>query len=99
MITRFGLLGIGVAGGYAMAVGPAHGQIGPPPSGEPKAIADAAIKAADHPCGKVRDAVRLDTGGIRAVCSNGETYRVFVWQGQLVAMKCSAAVRLGVSGC
>jgi hypothetical protein len=81
MIARFGLLGVGVAIGSLTAAALAHGQIGPAPSGEPRAIADAAIKAADHPCGKVIDATRLDTGGIRAVCSNGEKYRVFVMQG------------------
>ena len=74
-------------------------KIGPAPEGPPKQIAAAAIRAAEHPCGTVLDAIRLDTGGIRAVCSNGETYRIFTVQGNVVAMKCSAAARLGVSGC
>jgi hypothetical protein len=80
---------------------PVYGQIKiePAPKGEPKGIASAAIKEADHPCGRVLDAIRLNDGSIRAVCSNGEAYRVFIAQGILVAMKCSAAARLGVSGC
>ena len=74
-------------------------KIEPAPAGEPKNIATAAIKEAAHPCGRVLEAIRLNDGGIRAVCSNGEAYRVFTMQGGLVAMKCSAAARLGVSGC
>lgn len=74
-------------------------KIGPAPAGSPKTVAAAAIRDADHPCGNVRDAIRLDTGGIRAVCSNGETYRIFTVDGKVVAMRCSAAARLGVSGC
>jgi hypothetical protein len=41
----------------------------------------------------------LKDGSIRAVCSNGEAYRVFTVKGMTVAMKCSAAAKLGVSGC
>ena len=80
---------------------PVHGQmnISPAPQGNPKAVATLAITDADHPCGTVRDAVRLNDGGIRAVCSNGEAYRVFTVQGKVVAMRCSAAAKLGVSGC
>jgi hypothetical protein len=74
-------------------------KIGPAPSGSPKQVAAAAIKDADHPCGSVVRATRLDTGGIRAVCSNGEAYRVFTVDRKVVAMRCSAAARLGVSGC
>src|SRR5262245_48586608 len=79
----------------------AHGQtrIGPAPAGSPKLVAAAAIKDADHPCGRLLDAVRLPEGSIRAVCSNGEAYRIFTVDGKVVAMKCSAAARLGVSGC
>jgi hypothetical protein len=79
----------------------AHGQaqIGPAPPGPAKAVAATAIRDADHPCGTVFDAIRLDSGGIRATCSNGETYRVFTVQGKVVAMRCSAVAKLGVSGC
>ena len=62
-------------------------------------IATTAITDADHPCGVVVNASRLKDGSIRAVCSNGEAYRVSVLQGGLVALRCSAAARLGVSGC
>lgn len=78
---------------------PGQTKIGPAPSGSPEKIAAAAIKDAEHPCGRVVRATRLDIGGIRAVCSNGEAYRVFTVDGQVVAMRCSAAARLGVSGC
>lgn len=69
------------------------------PPGDPRSVATRAIRDADHPCGTVVSAVRLSTGGIRAACSNGETYRVFAHQGRELAMKCSAAAQLGVSGC
>lgn len=73
--------------------------VGPAPSGSARMVASAAIQDADHPCGRVTDAFRTDTGGIRATCSNGEIYRVFTVQGRTVAMKCSAAVAMGISGC
>jgi hypothetical protein len=81
-------------------VGSVHAQaIGPAPKGPAEQVAMAAIKDTGHPCGTVVRAARTDNGGIRAVCSNGEAYRVFTVNGQLVAMKCSAAAKLGVSGC
>jgi hypothetical protein len=93
------LLPLGVA--VALMGPPAAAQIktGPAPAGEPRTVAAAAIQDADHPCGRVVDASRLQGGSIKAVCSNRETYRVFVVQGMTVAMKCSAAAKLGVSGC
>jgi hypothetical protein len=100
MLARFAPLGMGMAVAFAVTA-PVDSQvkIEPAPRGEPKTIATGAIKAANHPSGKVLDAIRLNDGSIRAVCSNGEAYRVFTVQGELVAMKCSAAARLGVSGC
>ena len=97
----FGRLGVTLAVALNMASSPVYGQakIGPAPPGDPKSVASAAIREADHPCGRVLDAVRLNTGGIRAVCSNGDAYRVFTVEGKVVAMKCSAAARLGISGC
>src|SRR4030095_513116 len=77
----------------------AQGKVSGAPPGEPKVVASAAIKDAEHPCGRVLGAVRLSTGGIRAACSNGETYRIFRVDGKVVAMKCSAAAKLGISGC
>ena len=74
-------------------------KVTPAPAGPPKEVALAAIQDADHPCGTVVEAVRTQDGGIRAVCSNGELYRVFTVQGRTVAMRCSAARKLGVSGC
>jgi len=96
----FRMLGIGLV--VAMGIAPpAHTQITitPAPPGAPKPIAAAAIRDADHPCVTVLVAVRLADGSIRAVCSNGEVYRIFTVQGKVVAMKCSAAAKLGVSGC
>lgn len=61
--------------------------------------AELAIRDGGHPCGTVTSSTRLSGGGIRAVCSNGEVYRVSVMGGHLVAMRCSAAVRLGITGC
>src|SRR5712692_8519075 len=83
-------IGIGLAVALTMP-SPAHGQIKitPAPPGAPEPIATAAINDADHPCGTVLDAIRLGDGSIRAVCSNGATYRIFDVQGRLVAMKCS----------
>jgi hypothetical protein len=65
-------------------------------------VAEDAIKDAEHPCGKVTTAVRHPTdGSIIATCSNRERYRVFTMQpiNEVVAMRCSAAEKLGVSGC
>lgn len=86
-------------GGYPAA--PVHGQvaIGAAPLGEPKIVAASAIRDAGHPCGKVLSAVRRSEGDVRAVCSNGETYRIFTVKGEAIAMRCSAAAKIGVTGC
>jgi len=76
-----------------------QGKVSGAPPGDPKVVASAAIKEADHPCGRVLNAIRLDTGGIRAVCSNGEAYRIFRIDGKVVAMKYSAAAKVAISGC
>src|SRR5229473_2411123 len=57
---------------------PAVGQVvfGPAPSGDPIRVAGKMISDAEHPCPTLRSAVRLSDGSIRAVCSNGETYRL-----------------------
>lgn len=71
----------------------------PAPVGFPKTVAAKLIKEAEHPCGEVVEALRLPRdGSIIARCSNGERYRVFQMQGENVAMKCSAAEKLGVQG-
>lgn len=83
-----------------MAMTTANAQTtGPAPAGEPKPVALAVIRDADHPCPKVTRAERLSDGSIKAVCSNGEDYRVFSVKGKPAAMRCSAARRLGVDGC
>jgi hypothetical protein len=84
---------------FLTGVAYAQVKISPAPRGDEKQIASAAIKNAEHPCGRVLDAIRLQDNSVRAMCSNGEAYRVFSLQGEVVAMKCSAAKRLGVGGC
>jgi hypothetical protein len=64
-----------------------------------RAIAASAISAAGHPCGTVTSAARTPSGGIRAVCSNGDTYRIVEVQGKTLAMRCSAVKAIGVEGC
>lgn len=87
----------------ALLATPATAQVAPlpAPAGDATAIAASAIRAAEHPCGKVASASRLRDGTIRALCSNGEAYRVMRMKGiaETVALKCSAAAKLGVSGC
>lgn len=62
-------------------------------------LATRAIREADHPCPIVLAAQRVSDGSVRAACSNGEVYRVMKLRGEWLAMRCSAAERLGVSGC
>jgi hypothetical protein len=52
-------------------------KIGPAPTGNAIDVAAMVIRDADHSCGTVVRAIRLETGGIRATCSNGEAHRVF----------------------
>lgn len=73
--------------------------IGPAPSGDPKAVASRAIADAEHPCPKVKAATRNSDGSVSAVCSNKEDYRVFSIDGKAITMRCSAARKMGVSGC
>lgn len=62
-------------------------------------LATRVIRQTEHPCGTVAAAVRLSDGSVRAVCANGEVYRVFPLRGEWLAMKCSAVQRIGVEGC
>lgn len=75
----------------------------PPPvtvvPNEEMRLAARVIREAEHPCGTVAAAVRLSDGSVRAVCSNSEIYRVMSVRGEWIALKCSAAQRLGVQGC
>ena len=73
---------------------------GPAPEGPPEAVATAAIRQTTHPCGAVIEATRLKNGTIRAVCSNGEAYRVMTMNGHVVTISCSfGEKKLGISGC
>jgi len=69
------------------------------PTSEEMRLATRAIREADHPCPMVLAAQRVSDGSVRAACSNGEVYRVMKFRGEWLAMRCSAAERLGVSGC
>ena len=62
-------------------------------------LATRVIGETAHPCGTVAAAARLPDGSVRAVCSNSEIYRVMRVGGEWLALKCSAAQRLGVHGC
>lgn len=76
--------------------------VGPAPSGEPTVVAQTVIQQ-NFPravCRLVIQALRLGDGSIRARCSNGEVFRVArVDPVGPVAMRCSAAVTLGIGGC
>jgi hypothetical protein len=52
-------------------------------------------------CPLVEAAEKLHDGSIRARCNNNETFRVFSAGPKRVvlAMRCSAAVKLGLQGC
>jgi hypothetical protein len=72
---------------------------GPAPVGNPKSVATRVIKEAEHPCPKVSSAKRLADGSISAKCSNGEGYRIFTVNSKPLALRCSAARKIGVEGC
>jgi hypothetical protein len=75
-------------------------DIRPAPNGPEKLIAES-ILARDfdrEDCPRVVSAIRLGDGSIRAVCSSGEDFRVFMLNGKTIAMRCSAARQLG-AGC
>lgn len=73
----------------------------PAPDGNPAVVAQQAIRGNfdRSDCPFVTDAERRGDGSIRATCSNGETYRIFTFRAEILAMRCSAAQRLGVAGC
>ena len=72
---------------------------GPAPTGEAKTVAARVLKEAEHPCPKVTSAVRRQDGSIKALCSNSEDYLIFTVNGENIAMKCSAARKIGVTAC
>jgi hypothetical protein len=72
-------------------------SVGPAPSGDAKAVAAKALREAEHPCPKVTSATRAQDGSIKAYCSNHEDYLIASLNGTTIAMRCSAARKLGVS--
>ena len=74
--------------------------IGPAPDGEPTVIAQKIIMENFDPpdCPLVIRAFRLGDASIKALCNNGESYRIFRVNSQYVAMRCSVANKLG-AGC
>lgn len=82
----------------------ASGQIviEPAPDGDAAMVAQEIIlrNFEQATCPLVVTATRLGDGSIRAVCNNEEAFRVFSMpEIGPVALKCSAADELGVSGC
>lgn len=68
------------------------------PQGDPKFVARALIDLED--CPAVVAAERLGDGSIKAVCNNGEEFRVFIVPGLgPVPLRCAAARKYGIAGC
>lgn len=76
-------------------------QVGPAPNGDAAVIALRVILENFDPpdCPKIQSAYRMHDGGIHAVCTNQEIFRVFSVNGQDIAMRCSALRRMGISAC
>jgi hypothetical protein len=76
-------------------------RVGPAPPGEAAAVALRVILDNFDPpdCPRIQTALRMGDGGIHAVCSNQETYRVFTVDGKPLALRCSALRRIGVQAC
>jgi len=70
---------------------------GPAPDGAASVVAQRIIRQNfdESDCPLVVAAQRLGDGSIAAQCNNGERYRVTA----SIAMRCSAAAALGISGC
>ena len=112
ILARFMMLGLLVVVSVSCSTSPpSAADNGPRPSATPTpapegndalAVAQAVIRdnfeRSDCPSVTTAQRVGVD-GSIKAACSNGETFRVFRLNGKAVAMKCSAAARLGVAGC
>ena len=81
---------------------PAYAQLEAAPDGEPTMVAQHAIERAGFQgrvCSLVVSAQRVGDGSIKAICNDQETFRVFSVGGKALAMRCSAARKLGVEGC
>lgn len=86
---------------FVSLVAVAQATMDPAPggAGEEKSVSTKIIRDAEHPCGKVVTATRNNDGTISAKCSNKEKYRIFTANNKPIAMRCSVASKLGVSGC
>jgi hypothetical protein len=76
--------------------------VGPAPEGEAAVVAQRIILDNFDPpdCPLVVAANRLGDGSIKAICNNNESFRIFsVQEVGPVALKCSVAPLLGISGC
>lgn len=72
-------------------------SVGPAPSGDAKAVATQALREAEHPCPRVTSATRAADGSIKAYCNNREDYLIASLKGTTIALRCSAARKLGVN--
>lgn len=81
---------------FSTVVGGAGVSVGPAPSGNAKDVATRVLREAEHPCPKVTSATRAQDGSIKAYCSNREDYLIASLNGATVALRCSAARKLGV---
>lgn len=86
-----------------LAASAAQAQVVPTsmPVGEPALLALQAIRSAGHPCPAINSAVRDASGGISAVCDNGEKYAITRLPGieQTFAFRCSVARKYGANIC
>ena len=75
--------------------------LGPAPEGDPITVSAKVIHSNFDrgTCPKVVESIRMRDGGLRAVCSNAEVFRVFVVNSKTIAMRCSVANAIGVEGC
>jgi len=78
-------------------------ETAPAPAGKAIEVAKKVIgdNFEKNDCPSITKATRYKDGTIKAICSNGESFRVFtvVKLQKPVAMKCSAVKKLGISGC
>ena len=77
----------------------ADATAGPAPAGEPIVVAANALADSVEPCPKVVRARRLQDGSIKAYCNNAEDYRVLMFKGEPIALRCSVLRKAHVQGC
>ena len=102
-MRRARVIGTGLATALVLAAWPASSQFAPAPEGEAVIVAQRAIQAnfKKTVCPLVETAQRLGDGLIKTRCNNNETFRIFSAgpKKDVLAMRCSAAVKLGLKGC